>query len=97
MNNDIQQHLDNHLNQLRVLFSKASAPVEALKSGEHIPLTKLSEDLAKEQGTTGPKLYPIIRSFFVDYPGVVLKNGAKGGVYKLPLNSTATKETSNDD
>ena len=28
-----KQHLENHLNHLRILFTKASAPVDALKAG----------------------------------------------------------------
>lgn len=96
-----QEHLESHLNHLRILFTKASIPVDALKAGEHLPLTTLSKKLAEEMGEPDSKLYPAIRVFFEGYPNTIMKSGREGGIYKLPLNEKSkpeTKtETNNDD
>jgi hypothetical protein len=92
-----ETHLETHLNNLRILFTKAAAPVNALKAGEHIPLTKLSEDLAKEMGGSDSKVYPAIRAFFEGYPNTTMKSGRDGGIYKLPLNEKTKKEEAVND
>ncbi len=79
----VNAHIDESLAKIRIIFEKASAKIEALNKGEKIPATKLAEDLASEVGLTGPSLYPTILFLIKDYPGVEVKRGAKGGIYKL--------------
>lgn len=80
-----KQHVEDSLTKIRILFEKASALIEALPPGEKIPATKLAEDIAKEYGMTGAQLYPTLLFLFKDYPGVIIKKGAHGGIMKLPL------------
>jgi hypothetical protein len=43
----------------------------------------LADELAKEIGMTGPQLYPTLKFLFQGYPGVDVRAGAHGGIYKL--------------
>lgn len=76
------KHIDDSLAKIRTVFEKASQRIEALKTGEKIPATKLADDLAKEIGMTGPSLYPTLLFLIKDYPGVDIKKGAHGGIVK---------------
>jgi hypothetical protein len=76
------QHVEDSLAKIRVIFEKASDRIEALKPGEKVPATKLAEELAKECGTTGPSLYPVLKYLLDGYPGVEIKRGAMGGIYR---------------
>ncbi len=83
-------HINAASNKIINIFKLASDRIEALKPGEKVPATKLAEDLAKEVGgdMTGPKLYHTLKFLFDDYPGVVVKRGAVGGIYRpLPTES----------
>lgn len=79
----VADHLDLATAKVRAIFEKASARIEAIKPGEKIPATKLAEDLAEELDLTGPQLYPTLKILFEDYPGVDVKRGAQGGIYRL--------------
>jgi hypothetical protein len=85
MNNEVTLHIEAALNEVRALFLKAAERIEAVKPGEKIPATKLAEDLAKEQDPdlTGPQLYTTLKILFKDYPGVDIRRGAHGGIYRL--------------
>jgi hypothetical protein len=83
-----KQHVDDTLNVIRVFFEKASTQIEAIAPGEKIPATTLADDIAKEHGMTGAQLYPVLLFLFKDYPGVDLRKGAQGGIYKLKPGET---------
>lgn len=78
-----EEHIAASLDKIRKLFEKASTRIEALKPGEKIPATVLAEQIAKEEGMNGPQLYPTLLFLIKDYPGVKIKKGAQGGIYKL--------------
>lgn len=78
-----KKHIDDSLDKIRIFFEKASAQIDAIPLGEKIPATKLADDLAKENGMTGPQLYPTLLFLISDYPGVEIRKGAHGGIYKL--------------
>lgn len=83
MDDKVLQHIEEALNEVRVLFMKAATRIEAIKPGEKIPATILAEELAKEQGMTGPQLYPSLKILVNDkYPGVIIRRGAHGGIYR---------------
>jgi hypothetical protein len=92
MNNEVMQHIEKSLNEVRALFTKAATRIEALKPGEKVPATQLAEDLAKEQGTTGPALYPLLKTLFNGYPGVNIRRGAHGGLIKLAPGEVPTAQ-----
>jgi len=94
---DVKDHIEKATSNIRSIFEKASARIEALGPGEKIPATTLAADLAKEIGMTGPQLYPTLKFLFDDYPGVVIKRGAHGGICKpAPATATATDTTAVD-
>jgi hypothetical protein len=68
--------------KIRSIFEKASTRIEALKPGEKVPATVLADELAKEIGMTGPQLYPTLKFLFDGYPGVDVRKGAHGGIFK---------------
>jgi hypothetical protein len=82
MNNEVMLHLEDALNQVRAIFIKAATRIEDIKPGDKIPATKLADELAKERGMTGPQLYPSLKFLFDGYPGVKIKRGAHGGIYR---------------
>ena len=71
------------LAKIRPLLEKASAQIEAIEPGKKIPATELADEIAKEIGMTGPQLYPTMKFLFEGYPGVDIRKGAHGGIYKL--------------
>ena len=86
MNKQVMSHVEDVLNDVRTLFIKAATRIEALKVGEKVPATKLSEELAKELGKTGPSIYPVLKLLLNDeYPGVEIKKGALGGILKVSI------------
>lgn len=98
MNTQVLSHVENVLDDIRTLFLKAATRVEGLKAGEKVPATKLAEELAKELGKTGPSIYPILVLLFKGYPGVEVKKGAMGGIYRplpgeVPGNKGLSKPT----
>lgn len=82
MDDKVLQHIEEALNEVRALFMKAATRIEAIKPGNKIPATTLAEELAKEQGMTGPQIYPIIKLVLDDYPGVLIRRGAHGGIFR---------------
>jgi hypothetical protein len=91
MDQKVQQHIEEKLNEVRALFVKAATRIEALAPGEKIPATTLAEDLAHAiiqpdgKPMTGPQLYPTLKILFKDYPGVEIARGAHGGIKRLPV------------
>ena len=85
MNNEVTQHIEAALNEVRALFLKAAQRIEAVKPGEKMPATVLAEALAKEQSPdlTGPQIYPTLKILLNKYPGVDIRRGAHGGIYRL--------------
>lgn len=94
MDQKVQEHVEAALNEVRSLFTKAADRIEAIKPGEKIPATQLAEDLAKERGMTGPQLYPTLKVLLDNYPGVVIRRGAHGGIYR-PLPEPVKVEDTN--
>lgn len=78
-----KQHVDATIARIRPILEKASARIEAIPPGQKIPATALADELAKELGMTGPQLYPTLKFLFTGYPGVDVRAGAHGGIYKL--------------
>ena len=92
MNQEIQQHIEKALNEIRAqIFDKAAARIEALKPGEKIPATTLADELARQiiqadgKPMTGPQLYPTLKFLLKGYPGVEIARGAHGGIKRLPV------------
>ena len=86
---DSKQHMDSVWeNKIRPIFEKAREQIDALKPGEKIPATTLAENLAKPLGMTQAQLYPTLKFLFDGYPGVEVRRGAHGGIFKLPVPST---------
>ena len=83
MNIKATEHVEHALNEIRTMYLRAATRIEALKPGEKIPATELANELAKEQGMTGAQLYPVLRTLLEGYPGVDIRRGAHGGIYKL--------------
>ena len=77
------QHIENSLAKIRVIFEKAAQKIDALKPGEKLVATTLALDLAKGHDMTGPTLYPTLKFLFDGYPNTKTKKGAQGGIYKL--------------
>ena len=90
MNND---HIDASLNKIRTLFQQASDRIDSLKPGEKIPATQLAEEVAKNNGMTGPQFYPCLLFLIRGYPGVEVKRGAHGGIVKLPITTEVKQIT----
>lgn len=94
----VSNHLDLATAKIRSIYEKASSRIEAIKPGEKIPATKLADDLAKELDMTGPQLYPTLKVLFDGYPGVVVKRGAQGGIYRpLPGEDMTAKKSKSTD
>ncbi len=83
MNKEVLQHIETALDGIRTLYIKAATQIEALKVGEKIPATVLAANLAKEQGKTGPSIYPVVKMLLDNYPKVAIKKGAMGGIERL--------------
>jgi hypothetical protein len=92
MNNEVVLHLEEALNQVRTLFLKAATRIEAIPPGGKIPATQLADDLAKEQGQTGPQVYPTLKILLEGYPGVKILRGAHGGIHR-PLPAAPAVDT----
>lgn len=81
MNTD--QHVEDSLNKVRSIFLEAVAKIDSLQTGEKIAATELAAQIAAGHGMTGPQLYPVLKFLLnSDFPGVEIKAGAKGGIYK---------------
>lgn len=89
-------HIEEAVNEVRALFLKVATKIENIKPGEKIPATKLADELAKEFGMTGPQLYPTLKILIDEYPGVEVRRGAHGGIYRPlpvpPVNEEKLKE-----
>jgi hypothetical protein len=96
ISNEVMAHLEAAVAEVRTMFIKAATRIEALNpdGSEKIPATKLAEDLASEQGQTGPQVYPTLKILLNGYPGVEISRGAHGGIRKKPP-VTATQPLAN--
>jgi hypothetical protein len=96
------QHVETSLDKIRAIFEEAAEIIDNLKPGERVPATKLAEQLADKHDMTGPQLYPTLLFLIKDYPGVEVKRGAHGGIYRpLPkvekkVDKSAETETNTD-
>jgi len=87
----VTTHLAAKTASVGLIYEKAALRIEAIKPGEKIPATKLAEDLAEELDMTGPQLYPTLKIVLDDYPGVWIKRGAQGGIYRPTAEEVAEK------
>lgn len=92
-----KQHIEVSLDKIRLIYQKAADKIEALKPGQKIPATVLADEVAKENGMTGPQLYPTLLFLIKGYPGVEIKRGAHGGIFKLASGAAAKSVTVVDD
>ncbi len=95
MDSKTQEHVDNAVNQIRAIFMKAATSIEEIKPGSKIPATELAKVLAQEVGMTGPQLYPTLKFLLDDFPGVEIRRGAHGGIFR-PVPVTEKKETATE-
>lgn len=87
-------HVEFSLNKIRELFIKASEKVEALEPGGKIPATALAEAIGAEFGLSGPQTYPVLKFLFNNYPGIIVRRGAHGGLIKPLPNQNESKTKS---
>jgi hypothetical protein len=81
---EVQEHIDASLAEIRAIFEKAANKIEAIKPGEKIPATELATQIAEEYKMTCPQLYPTLKFLLNSkYPGVDIRRGAHGGIFKL--------------
>lgn len=92
----VKAHIDNSIAKIRTLYEAASVRIEALKPGEKIPATQLAEDLAKDMDTTGPALYPVLKMLFDGYPGIIIKRGAQGGLFRPVVEAPAAVDNTEE-
>lgn len=99
MTNLVSNHLDNSLNYVKRIYSKAIAHLEALAVGEKLAATKLAETVANEMNAEdqndnldGPNLYPVLRFLYKDYPNFVCLRGKHGGLKRLHLSTDANQD-----
>ena len=83
MNEQVIQHIDTTLDELRAIYTRAATRIEGLKAGEKIVATELAKELAVETDQTGAQIYPLLLQMLRNYPGVDRRKGAAGGIYKL--------------
>lgn len=88
--NNPMEHIDNTVDRMRNIFQTISNRIEDMKPGTKIPATSLAEEIGKNHGMTGPQLYPLMLFLIKGYPGIEIRRGAHGGIFKL----TVTNETS---
>jgi hypothetical protein len=81
--NKVNQHIEDVLGEIRVIFQSAAEKIESLKENEKIPATKLAEELAVSCGMKGPQLYPTLKFLLNKYPNVIITRGAHGGITKI--------------
>lgn len=94
---DSKQHMENvWATVIRPIFELAREQIDALKPGEKIPATSLAEKLAKPLGMTQAQLYPTLKFLFDGYPGVEIRKGAHGGIFKLPVPSNTVSPVADD-
>jgi hypothetical protein len=84
---ETNNHIENSLAKIKVIFQKASERIDALKSGEKIPATALAVHIATDMSSEGepmkgPQLYSTLKFLLDGYPGVDVKRGAHGGIVK---------------
>jgi len=94
----IDDHVEAALQKIRVIFQETAAKIEEIKPGEKIPATKLAEQIAENYNTTGASLYPVLKYLFDNYPGIEIRRGAAGGIYRPKIEAVVVdKSQSNKD
>lgn len=78
-----QEHITANVKRIEEIFQKVSKRIDALKTGERLPVTALAADLGKEYDLSGVQLYPIISLLMHEYPGFTVYRGAKGGIGRI--------------
>jgi hypothetical protein len=89
MNKEVLDHIENAVNEVRTLFTRAADIIETIKPGERIPVTKLADILAKDNGEKGASIYPMLKILTDTYPNTIVKRGAHGGIERLMPTVTA--------
>jgi len=84
------EHINNSLARIRVFFEEASTLIDAIPVGQKVPATELAEAVAAPHQMTGPQIYPCLRFLFEGYPGVKVRRGAQGGIYKMTAEEIAS-------
>jgi hypothetical protein len=82
-------HIENSLSRIRVFFEEASTLIDAIPVGQKVPATELAESVAHPHKMTGPQIYSVLKFLFDGYPGVMVKRGAQGGIYKMTVEEIA--------
>jgi hypothetical protein len=82
MDENVMNHVESSLLEIRKIFIKAAEQIEALAPGEKIAATELAEQIGKEYNIQGPILYPTLKFLFNGYPGIDVKRGRFGGLIK---------------
>ena len=81
----LDQHIENSINEMRSIFKDVSNRIEEMKSGDRVPATQLAREIGMKYNIAGPVLYMVLKysKFLDNYPGIVCKRGARGGIIKL--------------
>lgn len=77
------------LTKFRAWFEETIQIIVAIKPGERLPVTVLSEQVAQKFGMKGSQLYPVLRFLFDDLTiqGFKRQRGAHGGwLREVPKN-----------
>lgn len=76
-------HVDTALGKIRNIFVDVSSYIEGMNSGDKIPATKLAAMYSEKYDLRWSDLYPTLKFLFTGYPGIEIKRGAHGGIFKL--------------
>lgn len=98
MRDEVTKHIEDSLANIRTMFERAAARIEALpEDGKtKIPATKLAEEIGQEFGLSGPTLYPTMLFLFKGYPGTELHRGARGGIVKVTAKDKPVTDKASD-
>jgi len=91
MKQEVINHIELRITELRDFWMKAAERIENIKVGEKIPATTMAEELASERGSTSSRVYPWLKMLTEDYPGVVVRAGRFGGIYRPALDKSPTQ------
>jgi hypothetical protein len=92
----VQQHIENALDKIRVIFIKAAEKIDSQKPGDRIRATHLAEEIGQEFGITGAQLYPTLQFLYDNFPNTKRYRGAHGGIQKLEEKSEAVNNIIGD-
>lgn len=88
-----QEHVEANIKRMEEIIRKSAKRIDALKTGERLPVTALAAELGAEYDIAGAQLYPIISVLMHKYPGFIVYRGAKGGIGRISESKKEVLET----